>query len=131
MIQRVVLYLSIIALGSVLSANAYTSVVDAPSWGASIPESLETARKDFQSTKSGHVLSGGVAACSDPDADRPCGVLAGWDKDPPLCGSGVCPDDLRGPSDVSLLLSPQRHHAHPFLNSSLSPIPRKQIGDCV
>jgi hypothetical protein len=52
-IQRVVLYLSIIALGSVLGANAYTSVVDAPSWGASIPESLETARKYFQSTNPG------------------------------------------------------------------------------
>jgi hypothetical protein len=52
-IRRVVLYLSIIALGGVLGANAYTSVVDAPSWGASIPESLETARKYFQSSNPG------------------------------------------------------------------------------
>jgi hypothetical protein len=52
-IQRVVLYLSIVGLGGVLGANAYNSVVDAPSWGASIPESLETARKYFESTNPG------------------------------------------------------------------------------
>lgn len=47
MLQRIALYLSIIATGIVLGANVYNSVVDAPNWGAKIPDSLETAKNYF------------------------------------------------------------------------------------
>jgi hypothetical protein len=47
MLQRIALYLSIIATGIVLGANVYNSVVDAPNWGATIPDSLETTKNYF------------------------------------------------------------------------------------
>jgi len=49
MIQKIVLFLSIIVATSILAANVYTSVVDAPSWGSNIPESIHTARNYFKS----------------------------------------------------------------------------------
>ncbi len=47
MVQRAALYVAIIAVGGLLGANVYNSVVDAPSWGSAIPASLETARRYF------------------------------------------------------------------------------------
>jgi anthrone oxygenase-like protein len=47
MFRRAVIYLSILTLGCVLGANLYNSVVDAPNWGASIPESVVTTRQYF------------------------------------------------------------------------------------
>lgn len=46
-LQRTVLYLAIVALGCLLGANLYTSVVDAPNWGAALPESLAVAKRYF------------------------------------------------------------------------------------
>lgn len=47
MARRVLLYVAIALLGGILGANVYNSVVDAPNWGASIPDSMETARRYF------------------------------------------------------------------------------------
>lgn len=46
-LRRTVMYLAITTLGCVLGANLYNSVVDAPNWGASIPESVVTTRRYF------------------------------------------------------------------------------------
>ena len=46
-LRRALLYLGVTTLGCVLGANLYNSVVDAPNWGASIPESVATARRYF------------------------------------------------------------------------------------
>jgi hypothetical protein len=54
-IQTIVLYLAIIINSGLLFVNIYTSIVDAPNWGANIPTSLETARKYF-SEKNPHVF---------------------------------------------------------------------------
>jgi hypothetical protein len=48
MIQKIVLFLSITVASGILSANVYTSVVDATSWGTNIPESVQTARNYFK-----------------------------------------------------------------------------------
>lgn len=53
MIQKIVLFLSITVASGILAANVYTSVVDAPSWGSNIPESLQTARDYFKSGNPG------------------------------------------------------------------------------
>lgn len=47
MLKRLVLYIAIILLGCTLGANIYTSVVDAPNWGAAIPASLAAAKQYF------------------------------------------------------------------------------------
>jgi hypothetical protein len=47
MLQQVVVSVAIVVIGSVLGANVYNSVVDAPNWGASIPASLAAARHYF------------------------------------------------------------------------------------
>jgi len=44
MLKRVFLYAAILLLAGVLGANVYTSVVDAPNWGSSIPASMEAAK---------------------------------------------------------------------------------------
>jgi len=48
MIQKIVLFLSITVASGILVTNIYTSVVDAPSWGSNIPESIQTARNYFK-----------------------------------------------------------------------------------
>ena len=52
-LQCTVLYLAIVALGCVLGANLYTSVVDTPNWGTALPESLVIARRYFTTANSG------------------------------------------------------------------------------
>jgi hypothetical protein len=47
MLKRVVLYAAILLLAGVLAPNVYTSVVDAPNWGSSIPASMEAAKHYF------------------------------------------------------------------------------------
>ena len=46
--KRVVAFVSIAFMAAVLGVNVYNSVVDARSWGASIPESILTARSYFK-----------------------------------------------------------------------------------
>jgi hypothetical protein len=46
-IRRIFIYASVLLTCSVLGANVYNSVVDAPNWGASIPDSLDTAKQYF------------------------------------------------------------------------------------
>jgi hypothetical protein len=48
MIQKIVLFLSITVASGILVTNIYTSIVDATSWGSSIPESLQAARTYFK-----------------------------------------------------------------------------------
>ena len=47
MTARWVLYAAITVTAGVMGTNIYNSVIDAPSWGASIPQSLEVARQYF------------------------------------------------------------------------------------
>ena len=47
MLKRVVLYAAILLLAGVLMPNVYTSVVDAPNWGSSIPASMDAAKHYF------------------------------------------------------------------------------------
>ena len=47
MLQQIVVSVAIVVIGSVLGANVYNSVVDAPNWGASIPGSIAAARNYF------------------------------------------------------------------------------------
>ena len=47
LLKRVVLYAAILLLAGVLGTNVYTSVVDAPNWGASIPASMDAAKHYF------------------------------------------------------------------------------------
>jgi len=53
MIPKIVLFLSIIVASGILATNVYTSVIDAPSWGSNIPESIQTARDYFKSGNPG------------------------------------------------------------------------------
>lgn len=46
-IQIIALYSAIIINSGVLFVNIYNSIVDAPNWGANIPESIEIARNYF------------------------------------------------------------------------------------
>jgi hypothetical protein len=46
-LKRAILYAAILLLAGVLGTNVYTSVVDAPNWGASIPSSLDAAKNYF------------------------------------------------------------------------------------
>jgi uncharacterized membrane protein len=43
--KRAVLSIAIVATAMVLGANVYTSVVDAPNWGANPPQGFEAARQ--------------------------------------------------------------------------------------
>ena len=45
--RQVVVSAAVIAIGSVFGANVYNSVVDARSWGAEIPRSLNVAKEYF------------------------------------------------------------------------------------
>jgi len=49
-----VLFASIAIASGLLLTNIYTSIVDATSWGADIPQSIETARKYFKATNPGN-----------------------------------------------------------------------------
>ncbi len=44
---RIVLYGTVVMMSGLLGANVYNSVVDAPNWGAFIPQSIEVARRYF------------------------------------------------------------------------------------
>lgn len=48
MIKKAILFLSIMVASGILLTNIYTSIVDATSWGSSIPVSLQTAREYFK-----------------------------------------------------------------------------------
>lgn len=48
MIAKIILFLSIAMGSGILVANVYTSIVDATSWGANIPDSLYAARAYFK-----------------------------------------------------------------------------------
>jgi hypothetical protein len=52
-LKRAILYAAILLLAGVLGTNVYTSVVDAPNWGASIPSSLDAAKNYFTVTNPG------------------------------------------------------------------------------
>ena len=54
--KRVAAFLSIACMAAVLGVNVYTSVVDARSWGTSIPESVLTARRYFAVVNPGTCL---------------------------------------------------------------------------
>jgi hypothetical protein len=49
----VIVYLSLVIAGGILLTNIYTSIVDARSWGADIPNSIETARQYYKATNPG------------------------------------------------------------------------------
>ena len=51
--KRAVAFISIAFMAALLSVNVYTSVVDARSWGASIPDSILTARNYFKTVNPG------------------------------------------------------------------------------
>jgi hypothetical protein len=51
--KRFAAFVSIAFLATLLGVNVYTSVVDARSWGASIPESILTARTYFKAVNPG------------------------------------------------------------------------------
>jgi len=46
-LTRTILYATILLMAAVLGANVYTSVVDAPNWGSSIPDSMDAAKRYF------------------------------------------------------------------------------------
>src|SRR3954462_7623803 len=46
--KKVCAFISIAFMAALLGANVYNSVVDARSWGASIPDSIFTARTYFK-----------------------------------------------------------------------------------
>ncbi|MES1219114.1 MAG: hypothetical protein ABUT20_26650 [Bacteroidota bacterium] len=50
----VFLFASIAVASGVLLTNIYTSIIDAKSWGADIPHSIETARQYFKSVNPGN-----------------------------------------------------------------------------
>jgi len=45
--NKIFAFVSLAFMAAVLGVNVYSSVVDARSWGAGIPESIETARRYF------------------------------------------------------------------------------------
>ncbi len=49
----IVIYLSIVFASGVLFVNIYNSIVDATSWGANIPQSIQAARHYYQATNPG------------------------------------------------------------------------------
>jgi hypothetical protein len=46
-LTRAILYATILLMAAILGANVYTSVVDAPNWGSSIPASMDAAKHYF------------------------------------------------------------------------------------
>lgn len=54
MIRHILLALSAASAAGLLYANLYTSIVDAPNWGADIPRSIVTARAYFSEANPGH-----------------------------------------------------------------------------
>lgn len=51
--KKLILFISIILGAGALLANVYNSVVDARSWGADIPNSIQTARAYFRAVNPG------------------------------------------------------------------------------
>src|SRR4051794_2503416 len=51
--EKVFAFIAIVFMSVVLGVNVYTSVVDAKSWGASIPDSILTARSYFKAVNPG------------------------------------------------------------------------------
>ena len=51
--KKVFAFISIMFLAVLLGANVYNSIVDAKSWGASIPDSILTARNYFKAVNPG------------------------------------------------------------------------------
>ena len=54
MIRLILLGLSAAVASGLLFVNVYTSIVDAPNWGANIPHSIETARQYFSVANPGN-----------------------------------------------------------------------------
>jgi hypothetical protein len=52
--KNIILFGSIAVASGLLLTNIYTSIVDAKSWGADIPQSIDTARKYFKVTNPGN-----------------------------------------------------------------------------
>ena len=52
--KQLILFASVALASGILFANIYTSLVDARSWGASIPTSIETAREYFKIVNAGN-----------------------------------------------------------------------------
>ncbi len=52
--KNTVLFASISVASGLLFVNLYSSIVDAPSWGSDIPQSMATARDYFKTTNPGH-----------------------------------------------------------------------------
>jgi len=52
--KKIVLFFSIILAGGLLFTNSYNSVIDVKSWGADIPQSIETARAYFSTINPGN-----------------------------------------------------------------------------
>lgn len=52
--RTIILFASVAVASGVLITNIYTSVVDAKSWGANIPQSVETARQYFKVANPGN-----------------------------------------------------------------------------
>jgi hypothetical protein len=51
--KKVCAFISLVFMTAVLAVNVYNSVVDARSWGASIPDSILTARSYFKAVNPG------------------------------------------------------------------------------
>jgi hypothetical protein len=52
--KQLLLFVSIALASGLLLTNIYTSLVDAKSWGANIPHSIETAREYFKTVNAGN-----------------------------------------------------------------------------
>src|SRR6185436_18903917 len=52
--KQLLLFVSIALASGLLLTNIYTSLVDAKSWGANIPQSIETAREYFKTVNAGN-----------------------------------------------------------------------------
>lgn len=52
--KRYILFLSVTFAAGLLSVNVYNSLVDAKSWGANIPDSIQTARNYYQHVNPGN-----------------------------------------------------------------------------
>lgn len=61
--KNIVLFASIAIASGLLLTNIYTSLVDAKSWGASIPGSIETARQYFKTVNPGNFFRIFSPAC--------------------------------------------------------------------
>jgi hypothetical protein len=51
--RKICVFASVALMAAVLGANVYTSIVDARSWSANIPDSILTARNYFQTVNPG------------------------------------------------------------------------------